>query len=152
MASHGLLSYGARLRWPNAAFMAQTREDENGCWIWMGPRNRYGNGVQYGNTRYQRRGIGAHRLAWILFRGPIPEGMQIDHLCRVTRCVNPLHLEPVTQRENIMRSPVAIAAVNARKTHCKRGHEFTPENTIVHCGGKRACRTCVYAGRKRVTA
>lgn len=141
-----LLRYGTVTRIPNARFMAQIVEQDDGCWLWMGPRQRK-NGVQYGCTRYAGRNEAAHRVAWRLFRGPIPAGLQIDHLCRVTRCVNPLHLEPVTQRENILRG-VGLAAVNARKTECIRGHQFTPENTIVHCGGKRACRTCVYAGRK----
>lgn len=133
---------------PETRFMAQVREDENGCWLWTGPRKRSPNGVQYGCTRHEGRTVAAHRLAWELFRGPIPEGLQIDHLCRVTRCVNPDHLEPVTPRENVLRGE-GVAAVNARKTECIRGHAFTPENTIIHCGGKRACRTCVNEAQKR---
>jgi hypothetical protein len=74
--------------------------------------------------------------------GPIPEGLNIDHLCRVKACCNPAHLEPVTQHENIMRSPIALAAINARKTHCKYGHEFTEANTIRTKNAKRQCREC----------
>lgn len=133
---------------PIARFWGQVRVQDDGCWLWTGPRKNCPNGVQYGSTSHQGKAIAAHRLAWMLFRGPIPEGLHIDHLCRVTRCVNPAHLEPVTQRENVLRG-VGFAAVNAAKTECIRGHEFTPENTIVHCGGKRACRTCVNVGQKR---
>lgn len=132
---------------PETRFMAQVRKQDDGCWIWYGPRKHQPDGQQYGSTHHEGRTISAHRLAWMLFRGPIPEGLEIDHLCRVTRCVNPDHLEPVTHRENVLRGQ-GLAAINARKTHCIRGHEFTPENTIVHCGGKRACRTCVYAAYK----
>lgn len=68
------------------------------------------------------------------FVGPIPDGLQIDHLCRVRHCVNPAHLEPVTIAENVRRGAAA-------QTHCKYGHEYTPENTVIHHGG-RECRTC----------
>ena len=74
-------------------------------------------------------------------RGPIPEGLTLDHLCRVRACVNPAHLEPVTLRENTLRSPSAPTAINARKTECLRGHAFTPENTWVH-RSRRCCREC----------
>lgn len=75
--------------------------------------------------------------------GPIPEGLDLDHLCRVRQCVNPDHLEPVTARENLMRSPLTQASINSAKTHCKRGHEFTPDNTrIFPKSGSRCCKTC----------
>jgi len=67
--------------------------------------------------------------------------LEIDHLCRVRCCVNPDHLEAVTHRENILRGNT-FAAVNAAKTHCPKGHEYTPENTRIHTGGRRQCIAC----------
>jgi hypothetical protein len=83
----------------------------------------------------------AHRVLYRLVNGPIPIGAEIDHLCRNRSCVNPDHLEAVSHRENLMRSPIAPAAINARKTHCKYGHEFTQTNTYVS-SGRRRCRLC----------
>ena len=88
------------------------------------------------NTRW----VISHRFAYEYFVGPIPDGMQIHHLCGNTSCCNPLHLTPVTPRENVMLSN-GVTAQNARKTHCKRGHEFTPENIRWMKNG-RACREC----------
>jgi hypothetical protein len=82
----------------------------------------------------------AHRFMWELFNGPIPEGMQIDHLCFNPGCVRYDHLELVTPRENVLRSS-SPAAMNAGKTHCKHGHEFTPANTRQR-DNKRYCRAC----------
>ena len=106
------------------------------CWIWRGGNN--GNG--YGRIWSAGRMVYVHRLSYELLIGEIPEGLCIDHLCRNPLCVNPLHLEAVTHRENILRgtSPNAKAA---RKTHCKRGHKFTPENTA-RPQGTRRCREC----------
>lgn len=83
----------------------------------------------------------AHRVMWELMVGPIPDGKVLDHLCRNRGCVNPAHLEVVTQGENVLRG-IGPVAVNARKTHCKNGHEFTEENTIIRREGWRGCRTC----------
>lgn len=107
------------------------------CWLWTGCIQTRG----YGQFRgYQSKHIPAHRFAYEALVGEIPEGLVIDHLCRVRRCVNPAHMEIVTQRENILRGD-GVAAHHARKTHCIRGHEFTPENTIRHPHG-RNCRAC----------
>jgi len=110
--------------------------DDAPCWLWTGMDNGHG----YGLLKVNRRKLMAHRLVYQMLAGPIPEGLQIDHLCRVHRCVNPAHLEPVTCRENLLRGETFQAA-NAAKTHCIRDHEFTPENTRLVPGG-RACRTC----------
>ena len=86
----------------------------------------------------------AHRFSYELLVGPIAPGLELDHLCRVRACCNPAHLEPVTPLENFRRG-YAIAAINARKTHCKHGHEFSPENTYVYTGKQgtsRICREC----------
>lgn len=117
----------------------------SGCWEWTGKRIRagYGSiGVYVDGKQKQKL---AHRVSYEVSRRPIPEGMQLDHLCRVRHCVNPDHLEPVTASENVRRSPIAKAGVNARKTHCVNGHEFTPENTGRDAKGDRYCRACINA-------
>jgi hypothetical protein len=112
-----------------------------GCWIFSGTitPNGYGQVYHNGNTHAL-----AHRVVFEAVVGPIPEGLVIDHICRVRHCVNPEHLEPVTQRENLLRGQGA-AAKNAARTHCQRGHEFTPENTFTYSTQPaylRGCRTC----------
>lgn len=110
---------------------------EGGCWLWTGATS-----VGYGRFNLDDRLGMAHRISYELLIGPIPDGLHLDHLCRVTTCVNPAHLEPVTCRENIVRG-VGPSAANAVKTHCIHGHEFTPENTHVRSRGARECRTCM---------
>ena len=107
-------------------------EPTTGCWLWLGKLHPAGYG--------KYRGKFAHRVSWEQSNGPIPEGLQIDHLCRTRCCVNPDHLEPVTQRENVLRG-VGYAAQRAKATHCVNGHEFSPENTGRFRGG-RVCRAC----------
>lgn len=106
------------------------------CWVWTASRGTQG----YGKFRVGKAHLGAHRVAYLEEIGEIPDGLVLDHLCRNTSCVNPAHLEPVSEQENILRG-VGVTAVNAAKTHCIRGHEFTPENIYAVPGG-RACRTC----------
>lgn len=115
------------------------------CWLWTGPTQPH-NG--YGRLGYRGRSVFAHRLAYELLVGPIPDGLTLDHLCRVRTCVNPLHLEPVTQRENTLRGDT-IAAANARKTSCKRGHPFSPENTHIYCHRGTVRRSCKECNRQR---
>ncbi len=119
--------------------------DENGCWIWKFATYPTGYGHCARDSGY------AHRVSWEIANGPIPAGLTIDHLCRVRACVNPDHLDAVTIRENILRSPFAVAAINARKTHCVRGHPFDEENTRLDSHGRRICRTChrVQQARRR---
>jgi hypothetical protein len=108
------------------------------CWLWTG----HIDGGGYGRFRPRAsRSPFAHRWAYEEVVGPVPEGLELDHVCRVRHCVNPDHLEPVTHRENILRSDNFMAH-RARQTHCKWGHEFTPENTIARPGGLRGCREC----------
>jgi hypothetical protein len=112
----------------------------DGCWLWMGSRNNYG---QFWRTDIKRK-VMAHRFAYELEVGPVPEGLMLDHLCRQRYCVNPRHLEPVTNQENQRRGAWGQA------THCPNGHEYTPENTG-HRNGKRACRACRAASDRRRT-
>lgn len=108
------------------------------CWLWTGsrhPRNGYAR-VWFDKHDDHL----AHRVAFEWARGAIPDGLVIDHICRVRHCVNPDHMELVTSVENVMRG-VSAWAINARKTHCLRGHEFTSENTYLY-NGMRHCREC----------
>ncbi len=98
-------------------FFQRVKVVESGCWLWMGGRD----GDGYGEIHVTRRTMKAHRVMWRVFRGDVPTGLELDHLCRVRHCVNPLHLEAVTGAENNRRSN-SISARNARKTHCDHGH------------------------------
>lgn len=129
-----------RLPWPEN-LLRRLMFMPTGCIEFTGFRTRDG----YGRVAKGSRRPSAHRAAYELLVGQIPEGMELDHLCRNPSCVNPGHLEPVTPRENTLRSDNP-AALNARKTHCKQGHEFTDENTYRTPGGRRECRTCTRPG------
>lgn len=127
--------------------------DAEGCWLWTAGTN-YGYG-QF-NDGVTLRPVKAHRFAWELLRGSIPEGLVIDHLCFVRACVNPWHMELVTPSENARR---VRANQHTGKTHCVNGHEFTPENTYSKSlNKKRQCRACSLRsakesrGRRRLQA
>lgn len=108
----------------------------DGCWLWTGALTESG----YGRLRYGGRMVRAHRLAYELTVGPIPEGLELDHLCRTRACVRADHLEPVTHQENVRRG--SLWAVNGSKTRCPAGHEYSEANTYRSDGDKRHCRTC----------
>src|SRR5258708_32256018 len=112
-----------------------------GCWCWNGRLDCYG----YGQIKLHRRNWLVHRIAYEQWRGPIPGGLTLDHLCRNRACFNLEHMEVVTPRTNTLRG-IGLAALNARKTHCVHGHTFTSSNTywVQRSNGRlaRYCRTC----------
>jgi len=109
----------------------------DGCWEWQGSTLK-----GYGRLRGDDGEVVlAHRLSYEMHVGPIPAGLSIDHLCRTPLCVNPAHLEPVTLAENNRRA-LPFRPPKARPTHCKHGHELTPQNTITDPNGSRRCREC----------
>ena len=107
-----------------------------GCWTWKSTAR---NG--YGRITIHRRQVTAHRYSYEMFRGPIPRGLQLDHLCKNTLCVRPDHLEAVTQYENNMRSD-SPASRHARTTHCPKGHPYD-EHGKINTKGSRECRICM---------
>lgn len=119
----------------DARFWSNVNKTE-GCWNWKAGKQ---NG--YGCYWINGKGILAHRFAYETLIGPIPKGLVLDHLCRNQACVNPAHLEPVTDRTNILRG-IGLAAKNAKKTHCKRGHLLDGDNLRLTPEGQRICRTC----------
>lgn len=114
-----------------------TVDPETGCWDWHGGKSDRG----YGSISLDGRSHQAHRVSYELYVGPIPDGLQIDHLCRNRGCINPAHLEPVTCRENVRRGE-GPSAVNATRTHCKHGHPLSGDNLRISRNGKRRCRAC----------
>jgi hypothetical protein len=119
---------------------------ESGCWEWT--RGKLPQG--YGVVSIAGRPWRAHRALFEILAGPIPDGLGLDHLCRNRCCVNPDHLEPVTTRENLMRG-ATLAARNAVKTHCPRGHAYDEANTRQH-NGRRFCRACESQRRREQRA
>lgn len=107
----------------------------NGCWLWVAGMHYKG----YGVFHWDRKDRKAHRVSYEAVHGPIPEGLQIDHLCRTRRCVNPDHLEPVTSQENQRRG---LRNQFTQWTCCARGHAYTESNTYHTSAGARSCRTC----------
>lgn len=117
-------------------FLAKVDKTET-CWLWTGWVDRNG----YGRFWLDGRSPGAHRVAYELYVGPIPAGLEIDHLCRVRNCVNPAHLEPVTTAENVRRTLAFREPYQASMDACRNGHPYDDENTRFTATG-RACNTC----------
>ncbi len=111
---------------------------DSDCWWWTGSEMTKGYGRFIADGR---KAVRAHRWAYKHWRGPIPAGLQIDHLCRNRLCVNPYHMETVTNRVNVLRG-IGPTARNARKTHCPQGHPYSGDNVYIDPYGGRACREC----------
>lgn len=118
-----------------ARFWRFVRKTET-CWLWLGSKDQKG----YGYFGLAGKNKKAHRIAWLITHGEIPDGLVIDHLCRVPSCVNPAHIEPVTNRENVLRG-ISPLANFAKLTHCKYGHPLTGDNVTPRGYGRR-CKTC----------
>lgn len=128
------LASAKRRPWQERFWEKVDRRGDDECWPWLAALSDKGYGMF--NATFSGTGV-AHRIAYMLLIGPVPDGLVLDHLCRVRHCVNPSHLEPVTAEENTSRG------IRATQTHCKRGHEFTAENTERRPNGTRSCVTCV---------
>lgn len=119
-------------------FWAKTQISANGCWEWTAQIAHHG----YARYSFNGRTSKAHRVAYEQLVGPIPAGLVIDHLCRVRHCVNPAHLEPVTNAENLRRGEwVLPTRVAALRTHCRQGHAYAEHGAPDVRGGRR-CRAC----------
>jgi len=119
-------------------------EPNSGCWLWLGNLHRMG----YGRLKEGKRVISAHRFAYEYYRGTIPNGLVIDHLCRVPSCVNPWHMEVVTNTVNILRGE-GFSARNAKQTHCIHGHLLAGENLQIVVRGTRRWRKCKACEQRR---
>ena len=132
---------------PRERLMANvSMEPFSGCWLWTGGLNDAGYGILRIDGHLER----AHRISYLEFIGPIPEGLEPDHTCRVRCCISPHHLEPVTHRVNCARSPIVGPGIphawsngRAERTHCPRGHAYDEVNTYYgKVRGERLCRSC----------
>jgi len=149
-AKHGLILGLRPSIWANLEF--RDCGHRTPCLIWTAATSDKG----YGVTSISGRQFYVHRLTWEAVNGPMPRkanGKRVvtDHLCRVHACANPDHLEPVTDAINVLRGE-SFAAVNAAKTRCDSGHEFTPANTRIEPDGSRTCLECKAERSRKATA
>ncbi|HEY6154661.1 MAG TPA: HNH endonuclease signature motif containing protein [Candidatus Udaeobacter sp.] len=117
--------------------VSRTLITATGCWYWLGGKSKAGYGQMgaFGISQY------THIVSYELFIGPVPDGLELDHKCRMPACWNPYHLEPVTHAENLLRGESPYAK-KKRQTHCKYGHPFEGENLVFNADGTRDCRIC----------
>lgn len=127
--------------------MSRVRRDVD-CLVWTGPLDKDG----YGSFYLRRKNRRAHRVAWYDMHGEIPDGMVINHVCRNRACVNAQHLQVVTIRENTLKDSTTVSAINARKTHCPRGHAYDRTYKKAKGGQQRYCSTCEAAKSRRLQA
>ena len=114
-------------------------DNPDGCWTWIAYKNCWG----YGKFEVDGEATSAHRLAYQLCIGPIPDDLEVDHLCRNPACVNPAHLELVPHAENVRRGDNWSKGWERYVTHCPQGHEYTPDNLVKQgLSNKRKCKTC----------
>jgi len=132
-----------RLRMNGSLTMEQRFWDKvkktRGCWIWLGSRRCGGYGELWDKRIGKTRP--AHYISHELHKGPVPKGLTIHHTCKNPPCVNPKHLQVMTMRENILINDSPVGK-NSRKTHCPKGHPYSPENTFHYKKMHRQCRTC----------
>lgn len=124
-------------------FTSNVVVDANGCWIWQRKLDNDGYGRIAASRNGKPTAALAHRAAYETFVGVIPQGLELDHLCRVRSCVNPEHLEPVTHVENTRRADRGAGQYQAAKTHCPQGHPYDEANTYRPKPNLRQCRTCM---------
>ncbi len=119
-------------------------EPNSDCWFWIGAKSTRGYG------RYNQ--AFSHRVAYLALVGEHAPGLELDHLCEQKSCCNPSHLEPVTHQVNVARGRLAATNIarGAAVTHCRQGHAYSAENTIISTNGRRACKTCNYASVARI--
>lgn len=137
----------------SARFWAKVSKTDD-CWVWFGATNSKG----YGCLGVDGRGYLAHRVAYAEEVGPIPDGMQINHICGIKPCVRPDHLEVVDASGNIrhargtgLMAPSLLSQDNSTKLICRNGHPYSPDNTYVNPQGHRVCRTCKRQSDRRRT-
>lgn len=137
--------YSKRCKTPMESFHAKHFVDQgSGCWLWTGATTEAGYGVFWARPlRY------AHVFAYEMFIGPIPEGLELDHKCRVRNCCNPRHLEPVTHAENTRRGIAGV--LYEHPTHCPKGHPYSGENLSLRFDGRRRCKECKREEYHRLT-
>lgn len=149
MASPNYMRGSLRERFWHTATAAIGASHE--CWDWPGTRIPRGYGQIADEGGKHRKMLSVHRLVHEWWKGPIPEGHVIDHLCRRPQCFNPAHLEAVTQSENVLRGtgPALARDRITSKTHCPQGHPYSGDNLYMHPNGGRVCRECVRESGRR---